>query len=1251
MTFSAFLRRLTRISHKPRRSRRRPGPLSLESLEDRWLPSATIVVNTASDVLNINPKAMIAQVNAKPPQGGISLRDAIVAANNSAPGTTITFVANLDPIKPTSALPAITANGVTIIGVGDGSDDGSGTTLDGSLAGKSEGLVVAGNKDEIAHLIIQHFQKAGIRVAGNGDTIYNCGVFFNGSGVYLHHVAGLLVDFSFMEANSGDGIAVDNCSGITIHNTSLEANGGDGLYVIGGLPLHTRGGFITKITDSVVDANHGDGIHLLYSSHNIIGTGLAADANYIGSDPDNDPKEGNNHDGILIESSPQLLSSYNSITRNYISDNHGNGIALKGAGTSHNSVTRNVIGRTTDDKAPAFNNLDGVAIFAGAHNNQVGGTGLFSPDGKSGQGNLISSNFDAGVRLSDPGTTRNTVQGNLIGTDASGKVAASNLYGVIISAGASGNLIGGKGGTQVSTGQGNVISGNVLIGVSIFGALTNKNQVEGNTIGTDVTGLKAIGNGTGVLIQVGASDNVIGGSGLGNLISGNTGPGVDVRGAGTKGNHIQDNWIGTDSTGAKALGNQVGVIVEQGASNTSVGGVATLLSGASLGNVISGNQKSGVVLAGSGTTGNLVQANEIGTTSTGKSALGNGSDGVIITGGASGNIVGGINGSLLFFSPGNLISGNHNDGVELDTADTTNNKVQGNTIGSDWAGVKALANLGNGVVLTRGANGNFIGGDSAGAGNLISGNQKSGVVLDLGATANMVQHDTIGTIRTGFGTLGNLKDGVDLFSSGNTVADDLISANGANGLVLEGSQNTIQDDKIGTNVSGAGPLGNLQDGIFIDIKTGPGGNTIGGTAAGTGNLISANGFNGIEITGPASANNQIEGNRIGTDATGQTAWPNQHNGILVSNTSGWTIGAHVPAAGNLISGNKHDGVEIIGLGSSGIVVLGNRIGTNAAGTAAVPNQGNGVHLDKGANNNVIGGTGTTDGNLISSNVLDGVLIGINHDQGNQVLGNRIGTDVSGLQALGNGQNGVELFQSGHNAIGGNAAGAGNLISGNKQDGVRIAAGSGNQVEGNLIGTDATGQAALGNTGHGVWISQGALNNTIGGTDAGAPNTIAFNGKAGVAVGDAATTGNAILSDSIFSNGGLGIDLGDDGVTANTPGGPHQGPNDLQNTPVIQDVRAGSVATFIDLTLNSTPNSTFTIQLFASTTPDASGFGQGKTLLTTITVNTDGSGNIKGPSGSFIGVQIPQNLAGLYLSATATDSANNTSEFSQAMQVT
>src|SRR5262249_46220497 len=154
------------------------------------------------------------------------------------------------------------------------------------------------------------------------------------------------------------------------------------------------------------------------------------------------------------------------------------------------------------------------------------------------------------------------------------------------------------------------------------------------------------------------------------------------------------------------------------------------------------------------------------------------------------------------------------------------------------------------------------------------------------------------------------------------------------------------------------------------------------------------------------------------------------------------------------------------------------------------------------------------------------------------------------------------------------------------------------------------------------------------------NIIAFNGGNGITVINNASTGNSLLSNNIFSNGKLGIDLGDDGVTPNTPGGPHVGPNQLQNFPVLTTVNIGTTQTTVNGTLNGQASTTFTIEFFANAQADPSGFGEGQQFLGQTTVTTDSSGNT-----SFSTTLTTPSLVGGFVTATATDPGGNTSEFS------
>jgi CSLREA domain-containing protein len=213
------------------------------------------------------------------------------------------------------------------------------------------------------------------------------------------------------------------------------------------------------------------------------------------------------------------------------------------------------------------------------------------------------------------------------------------------------------------------------------------------------------------------------------------------------------------------------------------------------------------------------------------------------------------------------------------------------------------------------------------------------------------------------------------------------------------------------------------------------------------------------------------------------------------------------------------------------------------------------------------------------------------------------------------------------------------------DGIVIGhARSGNKVQGNYIGADATGKEDLGNSRIGVWVS--GANNTIGGTSPGARNIIAFNDRDGVAIVVSTGTGNSISSNSIFSNGGLGIDLGDNGVTANDQGDGDTGPNDLQTFPELRSAAPSNGNTTIEGTLDSASGSGFTVQFFSSPDKDPSGHGEGKKYLGQQSVTTDSRGKA---DVSFTTNQVP---AGEFVTATATHSSNpaSTSEYSNAVAV-
>jgi hypothetical protein len=460
-------------------------------------------------------------------------------------------------------------------------------------------------------------------------------------------------------------------------------------------------------------------------------------------------------------------------------------------------------------------------------------------------------------------------------------------------------------------------------------------------------------------------------------------------------------------------------------------------------------------------------------------------------------------------------------------------------------------------------------------------------------------------------------------------------------IVIAANALTVAGNEVGTDPAGTTGLGN-GDGIEIDGAN----NLIGGTTAADRNILSGNINDGILITGAGATGNVVSGNFIGTDRNGTAVLGNLNTGVTINNAPGNFIGGTNPGAGNVISGNgtaegQGAGLLINGPGATGNFVQGNFIGTNAAGTVQVANLGFGVAIVD-APGNTLGGTTPQARNIISGNAFSGVLISSAGATGNVIAGNFIGIAADGVHALGNTDDGITLSVADDNLIGGTAVGAGNVIAGNGMNGILITGGtaSGNLVQGNFLGTNASNASNLGNSLDGVLVTGSASDNTIGGTVAGAGNTIADNGRTGVVI--ASGTGDAILGNSIVANHKLGIDLGDDGVTPNHPVGTGTGPNNLQNFPVLTSVVSTGTSTVIQGTLNSTPETSFRLEFFANDAADPSGFGQGQLFLgaATLTVTT-------GPDGTATFTRtVPFALKGTqFVTATATDPNDNTSEFS------
>jgi hypothetical protein len=1101
---------------------------------------------------------------------------------------------------------------------------------------------------------------AGNVIGFNGEG----GIIVSGPGATGNVVQGNFVGTDADAADFGNelvGIQIQGASGNTIGGTVGGAGNTTGFNGFGVVIMSTdaaaagnvvAGNFVGTNAEGADLGNVQYGIIVQNASGNTIGGTVAGAGNTIGL---------NGIDGVVIFRSTNA------------------------AAAAENVVAGNFIG-TNAAGADLGNARHGVWVQASG--NTIGGS-------ETGAANTVGFSGTTGILIQ--GGAGNVVAGNYVGTDADGNPLPNGQHGVVLFNGSNNNTIGGA-----APGDGNTIGFNGIDGVVLTGS-AHSNVILGNFIGTDADGADFGNARHGIFLLEGARDNTIGNTDAGNTIGFNDINGITLSDAGTTGNSLLGNFIGTNAVGDNLGNAAAGVLINDGASDNIVGGAA-----ASEGNTIGFNQH-GVILENAATTGNALLGNFIGTNAGGDQNLGNAVHGINIRSGASDNAIGTA-------GAGNTIGFNGHHGVYLQDAGTTGNTFEDNYIGTNAAG-DDLGNARRGVLVGGGASDNAIG--TAGAGNTIGFSGIDGVYLqDAGTTGNTFEDNYIGTNAAG-DDLGNVEFGVVvgfgasdnaigtagagntigfngyygvLFygagTTGNTFEDNYIGTNAAGddlGNALAGvavgfgasdnvigtagagntigfngyggvlfyeagtTGNTLEDNYIGTNAAGD-DLGNAQFGVFVAF--GASDNAIG--TAGAGNSIGFNAGAGVWIEGPESTGNAVLGNFIGTNAVGDNLG-NAAAGVLINDgASDNIVGGAAASEGNTIGFNQH-GVILENATTTGNALLGNFIGTNAGGDQNLGNASHGIIVRSGASDNVIGGVGA--GNAIGLNGADGVFIQGAETSGNALLGNYIGTSADG-QNLGNTRFGVVVTSgASDNAIGG--PGAGNIIGFSGVDGVLFQSSdtTGNVLEGNYIGTNASGEN-LGNTRHGVLATAGASGNSIGGALPGAGNTIGLNAGTGVLVFDPTTQGNAILGNAIFDNAGLGIDLSTnldigDGVTANDGcGDPDTGPNGFQNFPELLSVLVGGSITTIDYDLDTAAGD-YRVEFFSVPVADPSGHGEGRTFL--------GAEQVSVSATCEESFQVELTLAvpeGLLVTATATpvDSAQpsgfgGTSEFSAATAVT
>ncbi len=642
-----------------------------------------------------------------------------------------------------------------------------------------------------------------------------------------------------------------------------------------------------------------------------------------------------------------ILKGSNNIIRSIgIQNFKSSGIFIEGPGNQNNVVDYCHIGVTADGTTQAGNQNEGITITRGAKATWVGGTVV--------RGNVISGNKYRGIGVWDAGTDNTFIFGNKVGPNRA--VTASLTpegHGI--------SIVNGPKGTKI---QNNTISGNKLQGIDLWGAGTDSTLIQGNWIGVDGTGNVGLPNATGITIQAPAEapaapkNTTIGGNtaALRNIISGNTGSAIWAGHVTLTGVTISGNWIGTGANGVSAVGNGGTAIVVSDGSNIKIGGIT---SGER--NVIANNTGHGIGLwrvsipfvqgnwigynANRGNAGNtsigiylddcvgpriggttfdqrnyigntgshgiglwnntrdgFIQGNQIGIGTLGNSSAPITGDGIVMTNGSRNNTIGGT-----VLGSANVIGNTTAKGISLWNANTTNNKVYGNWVGFYSNGTPAPV-AHEAVVLSNGANNNFIGGSQSTQRNVF-GNAQFGVSIWT-STGNFVVGNWIGVTPnqqaqapiTGIGVYLNQN------AMTNRVTDNVITKTNSEAIAINNgsSGNIIQRNLVGFRPDGVTAGEVAWRGVYIHNNSNN--NQIGGSNSAFGNRF-GNCATGVGIW--SSTGNMVQGNTFGLNAQNAAA-PFVNDAVVIGLTAAdnW-IGGTQPGAGNVIT-NGNYGVLVSG---------------------------------------------------------------------------------------------------------------------------------------------------------------------------------------------------------------------------------------------------------------------------------------------------------------------------------------------------
>lgn len=992
------------------------------------------------------------------------------------------------------------------------------------------------------------------------------------------------------------------------------------------------GGKGTSISNLAINGWSGNGVVINSSSTSISGNFIGVDANGTTAVP-------NGKNGVLIAGGTENSIGQNQW--NVISGNTLNGISIEGG--SENHIPQSYIGTDRWGEYDIPNGKNGVEVGPNAGKNNIGSGPIvlcrwfFGFDKQDPCTPVVSGNKLNGVFISGNSSAGSTIYSSRIGTDRDGNGKIPNLL--------NGVKIQETPGVEITQ---NVISGNTIHGVSVIDSAGVK--IETNRIGTNILGNGPISGSTqqeGILVRNSNDVSIIA-----NVISGNKHNGVHLTGSGNNAK-ISENNIGMDNLGDLAIANEKdGILIEGNSGGHLIG----------FHNLISGNKHNGIRINGG--TGTRIQGNLIGTNLVTQASRPNEHNGILIEGDAS-NIVIGIDDSEPPegpHDPKNIIAGNKWSGIYLDSS-VSKARIAGNDIGFE-----ATVPFGNGkdgiTVLgpsnTIGSNLNGLLDDEEG--NSVRYNALKGVRLQ-GSTSNSasilgnrINHNSESGIHienSSSNKLGRLGTGRNVIWSNSEAGIDIRGSNSIGNIIDGNFIGTESDGKtvpatpqnVGVKISGmaqSNRIGVQREGMFWTQS----------------NVLSGNKDAGVLISNASF--NYVYANRIGL-GDDMSMVGNQGNGVRIESGVHNEVGHSGNNAYNLISGNDEEGV-LLAFGASSNSVRGNfigydwlalesepkpnRVGVRVAG--ATNNQildnkiglnlAEGIVLDSGSSSNTI------DRNIVRKNRAGGVLVSNSNENiftRNEITENGKWTGANLDEKQGNGL----TIRGGatKNHIG--KIGLGNTIDMNFENGVLIEGANENYVVANTIGGDGNGK-------NGVKIENGSSNQigapaTGGAVDYG--NMITKNAESGVFIQSG--TKNPIRLNSIYENGRLGIDLYAEkdlpsGVTRNDALDSDPGANELQNFPTVsRDARKDTEPFWdVDISLKAKADQWYTIDLYYVPIRDVSGFGEGKEWIKSNQFKTDEWGRGK----TTLSVHKEYLLANgdtYHLSATATDSLGNTSEFS------